>query len=247
MADAIKFYKVATVPVGPFEPNAIYLVPTGPREDDFSIYVANGAGTAVKKTMNRTDVDNLIAGVIGGYEAGVIVADIAARNALAPTKYTQCLVVDASADPTVNAGAATYVYSTAQTAWIKISEAESMDMITSWGDIVGRPTSSVGAIDGVVNYVNANTADFNTLLGWATPAHTTLIDALVTWGNAAKRTAVDGVIAYLTTNQAGLDDAIAKKHAHANAVELAKVGEDAQGFLLYDGEYPRARLEVAAW
>lgn len=247
MADAIKFFKVASVPAGPFEPNAIYLVPTGAREDDFSIYVANGAGTAVKKTLNRTDVDNLIAGVIGGYEAGVIVANITARNALAPTKYTQCLVIDATGDPTVNSGAATYVYSTAQTAWIKISEAESMDMITSWGDIVGRPTSAVGAIDGVVNYVNSNTAELDRVMGWATSAQTGLIDALVTWGNAAKRTAVDTAISYLTTNQAGLDDAIAKKHAHANAAELAKVGEDVQGFFTYNGEYPRARLEVAAW
>lgn len=56
-------------------------------------------------------------------------ADIAARDAVPEASRTSMFVViDASADPTVDAGYATYVWDTDNTAWVKISEGESLDV-----------------------------------------------------------------------------------------------------------------------
>ena len=53
-----------------------------------------------------------------------VVADITERNALTPSNGSLALVLDASADATVDSGAATYVWRTSTTSWIKVSEAE---------------------------------------------------------------------------------------------------------------------------
>lgn len=44
-----------------------------------------------------------------------------------------------------------------------------------------------------------------------------------------------------------IDDAVNKRHAHANATQLAKVGEDAEGNLTYGGKVPLAGLSSANW
>lgn len=87
MAEYIAFQKLNTPPTAPYDANTIYMVTTGVRPDDFELYISNSTGASVKKTLSRTAVDNLIANAIGGYDSGVIVADIAARDALSPTKY----------------------------------------------------------------------------------------------------------------------------------------------------------------
>lgn len=180
MSDMIAFKKVTEAPVAPFDPNTIYMVTTGVRPDDFEIYVSNAGGTAAKNTLSRTAVDNLIAAAFGNYDSGVIVADFAALNAMNPTKYTQALVIDATGDATVSSGAATYVYSVAQTKWIKISEAESMDVIPKWDLIQDRPEASVTAIDAAATYIGANATGLTTLLDWFASAQAG-VDAASTW------------------------------------------------------------------
>jgi hypothetical protein len=86
-----------------------------------------------------------------------IVADIAARNALVLTKNTQVLVLDATGDSTVTSGAATYLYRVSTTSWIKISEAESLDLVLQWANIQGKPTSSPSAIDTAVSNSHTHT------------------------------------------------------------------------------------------
>ena len=58
-------------------------------------------------------------------------ADIAARDALAPTltKNSFVLVSDASADATVDVGAVLYFYNTADQSFLKIAEYESLDFV----------------------------------------------------------------------------------------------------------------------
>ena len=87
-----------------------------------------------------------------------IVTDIAARNALAPTKALYVYVENATGDPTVASGGATYLYKTSNSAWIKVSEAESLDVTLNWSSIVGRPSSSAAAIDAAVgaSHTHAN-------------------------------------------------------------------------------------------
>lgn len=59
--------------------------------------------------------------------SAVFAADIAARDALVLTKNTFVFVADASADATVDAGAALYFYNLATTSYTKVAEYESMD------------------------------------------------------------------------------------------------------------------------
>lgn len=71
------------------------------------------------------------------FKDAYVVDNIAARNAL--TKYSglHALVVDASADNTVESGGAEYVWN--GTAWIKISELNDLDMVVEWNNIQNRP------------------------------------------------------------------------------------------------------------
>lgn len=76
------------------------------------------------------------------------------------------MVLDASTDETVSAGWAIYRRkATAEDlstmdAWQKIAEAESLDVVVSWDNITGKPTSTVTAIDQAVadDHTHANKA-----------------------------------------------------------------------------------------
>jgi len=70
-----------------------------------------------------------------------IVSNITERNALVLTGNTPVLVIDASDDSNVTSGHAFYVYDFANTTWIKTSEQESLDIILSWMNITGKPTT----------------------------------------------------------------------------------------------------------
>jgi len=50
-----------------------------------------------------------------------------------------------------------------------------------------------------------------------------------------------------TSAVADIDDAVTKRHTHANKTELDKVGEDVNGLLTYNGEPVRAYLEEEVW
>lgn len=141
-----KVFKETAVPAQ-IEPNAIYLVAPAAQPGSLEIYVSDAAGTAVRKTLDATTVQSMIDTAIQAGSGGlVIVDDIAARDLLAPTNGSQVLVIDASADATVSAGSATYVWRESTTSWIKIAESESMDLSLAWAGIAGRPSSSPAQI-----------------------------------------------------------------------------------------------------
>lgn len=205
-------------------------------------------------------------------------------------------MVDASADPTVDSGSATYVYSTAQSVWIKIAEAESMDVVLDWALIQNKPTAAVGAIDAAAAFVSANSAALTTLLAWFTTAQAD-VDAAAAWVTAngvnvltelsglstdvathsSHLTTLDGQISALQLADTNLGDRLtAVENANTtqdttlaghtstltnhgerlttleaaslvSATFQGKFSEDAQGRLLYNGDYPTARLAVAEW
>lgn len=69
-----------------------------------------------------------------------IAANIAARNAMTGLfPGLSVYVVDATADSTVTSGGAFYMYT--GEAWIKTAEAESMDVVLQWANIIGKPES----------------------------------------------------------------------------------------------------------
>lgn len=148
-----QIFKETALP-GTLAANAIYLV-TSNNSNYVEVYVTNSAGSASRRVPTVEDIDALITAAISGINAIEVVSTISARNSLNPDSNTQVLVLDASADSSVTSGAATYVWDQSNTSWVKISEAESLDVVVNWANIQGKPSSSSSAIDTAVN--NAHT------------------------------------------------------------------------------------------
>ena len=156
----IKFAKVSTLPVT-LAPSTLYMVaPTGSSIDELQIYVSSNDGSSARHIPTHNEISSMISTAVNSYSSAVVVADIAARNALAPSVVTIALALDATADLTVANGAATYVYNPATTSWTKIAEYESLDVTLQWANIQGKPNSSAAAIDQAVadSHTHANKA-----------------------------------------------------------------------------------------
>lgn len=128
--------------------NSIYIVSTGAPLAE--IYVTGTTATDVRRVINTADVQGLIDTSLSNISAMEIVDDIADRDALSLSANALVLVLDATADTTVSAGAATYAYRHSDTSFTKISEAESQDVILQWANITGGPTSTPSQIDSAV-------------------------------------------------------------------------------------------------
>ena len=92
------------------------------------------------KTADGSNVETKLASLqtaVSGKVPCYVVNDIAARDGLeSPKQGDLCWVKDATADATVSTGAAQYIYD--GSAWVKIAEAESMDLVVNWADIQGK-------------------------------------------------------------------------------------------------------------
>lgn len=144
----IKISQVTALP-GTLSPNTLYMVSVSASK--MECYMTGNVATTVKRIINEADVQALISSAMASIGEIEVVADIAARNALNPTRNMQALVLNATGDGTVASGAATYVYRLSNTTWYKISEAESMDFAIAWASITGKPSSSPAAIDSAVS------------------------------------------------------------------------------------------------
>ena len=111
-------HKVTELPT-PLVANAFYLVASG--ANHLEIYVTGTAASTVRRLLNPSDVAALIKADIDKLGTLEIVDDITARDAMSLSTNAMVLVLDASADSTVNGGAATYAYRKSDTLWIKIS------------------------------------------------------------------------------------------------------------------------------
>jgi hypothetical protein len=192
MTTTFKPSKLTAVPSLPCAPNAVFFVAPTSKPNYVEIYVSNSAGTALKRLLTDADIQALIDASISGLAGEMpIVADIAARNALSPTKNTQVLVLDATGDSTVASGAATYLYRVSTTSWIKLSEAESLDLILQWANIQGKPTSSPSAIDTAVGNSHVHNSNLTQLNKIGENA-----DALFTYNNALPKIGWEGTIAW---------------------------------------------------
>ena len=182
--------KLTAVPALPCEGSAVFFVAPQNKPTYIEIYVSNNAGTALKRLLTDTDIQGLIDASISGLAGEMpIVADIAARNALSPTSNTQVLVLDATGDPTVTSGAATYLYRVSTTSWIKLNEAESIDLVLQWANIQGKPTSSPTAIDTAVGNSHVHNGNLTQLNKIGENA-----DGFLTYNNAFPKTGWEGTI-----------------------------------------------------
>lgn len=146
---AIKIFKVTTLPAT-LEGHAMYLVAPSSKPNHLEVFVTSADASAVKRIVNIDDIQSMINSSISASNAFEIVNDIAARDALTLTGNKFVLVLNATGDPTVNSGAATYAWRASTSTWVKISEYESMDVVVNWPNIQGRPTSFVADIDSAV-------------------------------------------------------------------------------------------------
>ena len=146
---AIKFYKLTAVPTT-WVADALYAITNATDTALVELYVTSSTGVP-RHVINKAEIQTLITNAISANTQIKIVANIAARDALAPTTTTNVYVIDATADTTVTSGGATYLYNPATSAWIKISEAESLDLVLQWANIQGKPTSTPAQIDSAVS------------------------------------------------------------------------------------------------
>lgn len=106
-----------------------------------------------------------------------VVATIAARDAIAsPFAGLRVHVIDATADTSVTTGWAEYLYT--GSAWTKVAEKESIDVVLDWANIQNKPTSTVANIDDAVakKHTHANQA----ILDATTEAFTTELKNAIT-------------------------------------------------------------------
>lgn len=102
----------------------------------------------IEALRNRTKA---LEGILTGAMKKYVVNDISARDSLEGVNVGDlCFVKDASGDPTVESGYALYIYQEDST-WSKISEQEGLDIVFSWEELEGKPSSSVGDIDDAVS------------------------------------------------------------------------------------------------
>ena len=149
--------KTTIVPSVPTTPNTVFYVAPLEHPNYVEIYVSNAVGDALKRVINQADIQAMINASISNVSRYQVVADIAARNALTD-KTSLVYVKNATGDSTVKSGGATYIYDSATSAWVKTSEAESMDLVFSWANLQDKPTSTVAAIDAAVlnSHAHAN-------------------------------------------------------------------------------------------
>lgn len=68
-----------------------------------------------------------------------VVSNMTERDALEKFEGLRVLVTDATQDPTVNSGWAEYVWSGSE--FIKTNEAESIDLVVTWGNVTEKPST----------------------------------------------------------------------------------------------------------
>ena len=93
---------------------------------------------------------------LAGNTTTFIVENIAERDLLSgKIPGDKCYVIDATDDPTVEKGGASYIWMPAkgyeQPYWRKLGEDESQDFTLEWNMINGRPESAPGDIDDAVD------------------------------------------------------------------------------------------------
>lgn len=184
----LKIFKETALP-GVLEANAVYLIAPVGYPNYVEMYVTGTSASTVKRVINADDIQAMINTSLAGFNDIQIVANIAARNALAIDRNFMVLVTDATGDVTVTSGSAMYAYNNNTDTYVKVAEYESLDVAITWSALTGKPTSAV----------------------------------------------VD------------IDDAVTKRHTHANLTQLNKVGEDGNGNFTYNGSVPYGAWASNGW
>ena len=215
----IKFHKVLVLP-GTLEADSIYFVQNSTYSETYLTDSAGNAKSVGNSAMIAAVANTEISTRLAQHNLVEIVADITARNALASQdRNLVVMVLDATGDATVTAGAALYAFRNSDNSWTKVAEYEGMDAVVQWSNINGRPTSSVAQLDAAVT--NSHTHSNKTVLDATQESFTTALK-----------------ITY--------DLAATASHGHGNKATLDKL-TDAGGVLLLDGAAVTASWATKNW
>lgn len=158
----LNVHRVTTVPAILQLASIYFLEKSGNKAD---LFITDNSGNRID-IMTDVLINDLIDAKIAALSTLQVVADIAERDGLTVVEGNEAYVLDASADSTVNSGAAKYVYD--GTNWVKVSEAESMDidfasLSIAWSQLTGGPASTPAQIDAAVgnSHNHANLAALN--------------------------------------------------------------------------------------
>lgn len=94
-------------------------------------------------------------------------------------------------------------------------------------------TGDTSVVSGAATYVYDPVGD-----AWSKIAEHESMDVILQWANIQGRP---------SSTVAEIDDAVSKRHSHANLTSLDKVGEDVDGLLQFNGDYVDPALRVAEW
>ena len=215
----IKFHKVLVLP-GTLEADSIYFVQNSTYSETYLTDSAGNAKSVGNSSMIAAVANTEISTRLAQHNLVEIVADITARNALASqNRNLVVMVLDATGDATVTAGAALYAFRNSDNSWTKVAEYEGIDAVVQWSNISGRPTSSAAQLDAAVT--NSHTHSNKTVLDATQESFTT----------ALKTT---------------YDAAVTASHSHGNKATLDKL-TDAGGILLLDGAAVTASWATQNW
>jgi len=140
-------------------PSTVYLLKSGTTAvGKLEIHVSDNLGTSTLRIDTTSDINTAISNAVAMVKSAVVVANIAARDALpVPTSAQEVVVIDATGDATVLSGGAGYIYNVTTSSWIKTYEAESLDLVQSWSALQGIPLAVSGlAFDAVTGDLTFN-------------------------------------------------------------------------------------------
>lgn len=146
--NALSFAKVSALPAT-LEPNTVYMLP-GATTGELNWYITDNVGSEVRRAPTSVDAQTMLSQAVATLNEVTVVSDIAARNALSTSSSKTVLVLDASGDPTVASGSATYFLDASTDQFHKVSESESMDLLLSWDTLVNGVLSTALEVDDAV-------------------------------------------------------------------------------------------------
>jgi hypothetical protein len=98
--------------------------------------------------------------------------------------------------------------------------------------VIDATADSTVSVGGATYVYNVSTSAFTKT------SESESMDVILSWDKLQNRP---------TSSTADIDDAVAKRHTHANMTQLNKITEDADGNIKYGDKYPSAGLASANW
>lgn len=146
------YRKNAIPPVEQRKAGDRYLVKSSYNPNWVEQYTVGNDGQSLLAVGNVEMIDARFAELLTNNKLFHYADDIAAMNALIENfeGNNLILVEDASAHPEVNSGSALFGYKHADESITLIAEYESLNIVFTWGAILGKPSSSPAAIDTAV-------------------------------------------------------------------------------------------------